>query len=1549
VYELNRVRLVGIGPRGARYTDVTLDLSGVGPVIPSGTLFDAPTRRPSPYTLLMLENGGGKSVLLTLLFSVVLPGRKKTVAGAALEKFVLDSDTGHVALEWMHVRTGDRLITAKVYQRRTPTAGNTNPLSEAWYSFRPSPTLDLATLPIAVEGRRRRFDGYRDAVEQAARGASAASELAWLGNDQKLWREHLRNHGIEPDLFDIQRSMNIDEGDAANAFKFTSSKAFVDWILRTVTDPADASSVAETFEQWATTLAGWRTMLLERDFLEGAIAGLDPLAAAWDAHVDAEKDAATASTSAAELAAALAGRHSTESEQVKSLEAELGIARGNVVTAETATRTARNTLNEIQLQTLRLEHADAVAAQETSNEELLVVELELDGWDTVPLIQQVTAADAQARSLREQVTAADQSAAGYLRRRDEAAGRLLAKLDSEATASDQQAELLDERADGERLEADHADDERTDALEVASDGRARRDAAEKQVARTEEALTAAIRDALVPAGTRIGDVREVLRRATDHHLAQQSALASARSTAVDLIRRVGDHDTALAAANDVLTAANRAADQAQLAADTVDRAATRLGRLPAIADRAGECGTANTNAAHTDPAGGASDDIADEQTLTADELDGAADTLLSVLAADIDAHTGQLDTLRGEQREDTRVLQALGDGGLLPPRQEVDRAIEVLTHAGIAAHPGWRYLRDAAPEHLREDLIGAHPDLADGVVVIDPAHLPAARATLTTARLLPAAAIAVGSSATFLALSPPTLVGEVATTETPDGDGSDVRFVIEPSPAMYDESAAEVARTELLATLESRAHTLEDVGGQLAEVTDARAQLSGWRRDNPPGHLTALRATAGRLGTDADRRLAAVQELRAQRDELAAQRDTAVDQVETIGDAERAAADRVRRLERLAEQATEGGQAAAALPGIDSEIAAATAIADRAKSRRADHLTRGRLLSQQAEQHRGQARVHRAACDEVISTDATRASDVPVEPVPVLRAEAAAAHVTYLAAAADPDLRAKAEQAAQRAGDLRTNLAQRDQQHIREGRRLLGTPGGADPASWATAASNARARRQRLRERVDDLTKNVGRLDQAITSALPTEGGRRSWTLLPPEKTPTSAAHGQTLLREATEQQRTAQAAFETARATAERLEAGKDTAEASMRGFHEAMLPLRAVLGTMASPSQAPPYAGSIGEAQAASDTAVIRLNATRATATARKEELNDATNELTQYTHQNRFDAMTNPVRRSILGSAPAQLGAKASEWSALLQARLVSLVSDLENAQQHRRSIVDRLTALVTQALGTLRTASRLSKLPDDLGDWARRPFLRIGFGEPDVGTISVRVATVVDDIAAQFASRAATARGPKRDGMALLLEAVHAAVPKGFAVNVLKPDSVLRDERVSIEEMKEIFSGGQELTAAIVLYCTLAALRANERGQMRAKHSGVLFLDNPIGKASATYLLDVQQSVAKSLGVQLVYTTGLFDDRVLASFPLWIRMRNDADLRAGLKHLRVAEVVRHVLPDPYTDGELETSGTTGKASAPGTVTATRIHRRPTASSTEPAPTGEPVPAP
>jgi hypothetical protein len=253
---------------------------------------------------------------------------------------------------------------------------------------------------------------------------------------------------------------------------------------------------------------------------------------------------------------------------------------------------------------------------------------------------------------------------------------------------------------------------------------------------------------------------------------------------------------------------------------------------------------------------------------------------------------------------------------------------------------------------------------------------------------------------------------------------------------------------------------------------------------------------------------------------------------------------------------------------------------------------------------------------------------------------------------------------------------------------------------------------------------------------------------------------------------------------------------------------------------------------------------------------------------------------------------------QWELALRPRLRTLNDDLAQIGEHRSGIVTRLQGLVDNGLRTLRQAQRLSKLPSALGDWAGQEFLRIHIAVSDPAALHERLGQVVDEIAGAVRD---DKQRQKIDGMAIVLKGVFAAMPKSVTVDMLKPDTVLRNERVRVAQVHDVVSGGQHLTAAIILYCTMAALRANERGQTGRSHAGVLFLDNPIGRASAGYLLDLQLAVAKALGVQLVYTTGLFDINALSVFPLIVRLRNDADLRAGLKYLSIDDEIRRPLAE------------------------------------------------
>ncbi|MDX3070683.1 hypothetical protein PV518_52700, partial [Streptomyces sp. ND04-05B] len=224
MYELSRVRLYSIGPAGARYADTVLDLRGVGAYVPDPAPQQAeffeeeptgPPRRPAPAGVLFLENGGGKSVLLKLIFSVMLPGHRNTLGGASsgvLRKFLLADDCGHVALEWQHTLTGECVVVGKVSEwRGRQVSSDPRKFAEAWYSFRPGPGLSLDNLPVAestavrppvegasgAQGRRRTMKGFRDALTEAGK-AYPHLEVHWEEIHDR-WNEHLTDLGLDPE------------------------------------------------------------------------------------------------------------------------------------------------------------------------------------------------------------------------------------------------------------------------------------------------------------------------------------------------------------------------------------------------------------------------------------------------------------------------------------------------------------------------------------------------------------------------------------------------------------------------------------------------------------------------------------------------------------------------------------------------------------------------------------------------------------------------------------------------------------------------------------------------------------------------------------------------------------------------------------------------------------------------------------------------------------------------------------------------------------------------------------------------------------------------------------------------------------------------------------------------------------------------------------------------------------------------------------------------------------------------------------------------------
>ncbi|WP_031078110.1 hypothetical protein [Streptomyces sp. NRRL S-118] len=1566
MYELSRVRLYSIGPAGARYADTVLDLRGVGAPVPHPAPTQAeffedepvgPPRRPAPAGVLFLENGGGKSVLLKLIFSVMLPGHRNTLGGASsgvLRKFLLADDCGHVALEWQHTLTGELVVVGKVSEWRGRQVSNDpRKFAEAWYSFRPGPGLSLDSLPVAestavrppvegasgAQGRRRTMKGFRDALTDAGK-AYPHLDVYWEEIHDR-WNEHLGDLGLDPELFRYQREMNADEGEAAGLFAVKKDSDFTDLLLRAVTDIRDTDGLADLVGGFGNKLGRRAELTAERDFTAGSVDLLGRIveaagtrARARDVHAGAERRTRTLARRLSARAAQERGRAAELAEQVTTAahavtEAEETRARASRIAAELAYRHA----------SLALTAAEKGAAAQ--RRELIDARTLHSAWQATEVVLRHRAAADRSARVSAAIREAERDAAPALAARAKAAADLVRALHAAAEDGERQADEEEERSTALQEAAETAHRDATAAATEAQRARSEAGHLRQRLAEVEQETAEAVRAGWLDDTAPDADPARAALAASDAEKTTVAAWDAARDAARAAADRARDAaatesraELAAARAADAAQAAENAYQAERRAADSIaaeERLAELLGLPSAPVSRAavpaprredtaahGEDRPAADGGAPADTAHDPHGDVtgtprtASHPPLTAEELDRYADELRDLLDQGITSAERKLFELRTAAADDSRILGALGDGGLLPPGPDVLATVEYLGEQGIPALPGWRYLAQAVDPADHAAVLAARPELVDGVVITDPVSYARAREALATAALLPRSAVAVGTAAALLAPVP----GHT------DGD-TDV-FLVPPNPAMHDEHAADEERQALRARAAARDEEIRALAARLAADRSLAARIGSWRADCPPGMLAELAeaaATAREAAEAAEAALAEARTARAEAEEAAADAARVRDERQEAAQRARRAADALAGLAfRLRERA--GWQVRLrelADEAAEFEARAQTCL-ERARAADEDR----RAAQRAADDAHRTARALRAERSEIAGAPENLPDDVPEDaprvPLAALREAYRAASQLYEKVGVGADLRAEQARAE---SDESAALAELDRltNKVRtRAEQLLQSPDGADGPSRQAAAARAESLVQMLESRASEASEKLGRLRGEAERLAPADG--EAHTELPDELIPTDADHAQALLRSATADLAARTDALEAARTSHARLLQAHRAAEDAAGGFEETAALLRDLLRehTEEEPETPEPYPGSLVEARQSATDARRSLRGCAADLSAAESAVREACDVLVRHANSTRYEQVRTPARQQIRELPAAALPEHAAKWAEAFAPRLRVLTDELAQLERNRDSIVDRLRGLVESALTTLRSAQRLSRLPEGLGEWSGQEFLRIRFEEPDQATLTERLGEVIDE-----ATRAAVKKNSdlRRDGMSLLLRGVQAALqPKGVAVEILKPDAVLRAERVPVGQMGDVFSGGQLLTAAIALYCTMAALRSNDRGRDKHRHAGTLFLDNPIGRANATYLLELQRAVSDALGVQLLYTTGLFDTTALAEFPLVIRLRNDADLRAGLKYISVEEHLRPGLPQKAQEGE---------TAVHGEITATRMFKR------------------
>ncbi|MGC7101175.1 hypothetical protein ACPZ19_41420 [Amycolatopsis lurida] len=1456
MYELSRVRLHSVGPAGARYQDVVLDFSGVGEPVTTprqDALFAAgihsaetgPVRRPSPASVLFLENGGGKSVLIKLIFSVMLPGRRQVVGTTStrvLEKFVAAKDVAHVVLEWQHTETGERVITGKASEwRGHVVSSDPANLIDSWYCFRPGTELGLDSLPLTEDGRLLTLSGFHERLAKA-HAATPELELYWTRRHVD-WTGKLDQLGLDTELFRYQRAMNAGEGEAADAFAFGTDEAFAEFLLRAVLSEDEPKELAEVLATYAENLSQRGDLMAERDFVAGALELLGPLSDEESLAAASRKLAGTARADLAELAGMIAAREKVESDRLEVLEAHVEELKTAEKLAEGDHRRLTAAVTELRRVVAGMLLEEATEARKHLDESYTEAKVEAEAWRETNTVLAHLNASRKARDIRELVGTREQKAQPALEAKNAAATAFARGLLALAKDAQQQADAADKAARALLAEAERAQQDRDEATSTAATRRAEADGLAGRIAEVRAECAEAVRDGLLT------DAAEVAESARLARAAAESAASELANREAELETVAEELGAAQAIANEAHQAAGSARDRHERAAEELERATRRTDSLAAEPRFVELLGT---------------DDVQLET-----DVPSLTDRLREARATAEREQT----SLRMAESADERILAALGSGGLLPPPEEVQAALDALESAGITAWSGWRYLSKLDAKK-REVVLSRSPQLVSGVLLNEAVQVDRAREVLTGLKLLPSAMIAVGTTAAVNAAA-----------EQDSGLPEGVDFLVPPNPAMYDEDSADAERRAVAERHATRLRRLSALDESLAADGALLWKLATWREDYPPGALANLAERAQSAITARDNAEKALTAANTELERLTAKRVSLRERVPDLRAALATAEDRARRLDALAARA-------AKIPQWTEEAEHAREIVERAEAQAKDSGAKAAKLREQAGEEQRTADGHRRTASGARSELAevpgagsvSEADETPAEPVDALRRAFASAAEAYAKVEVGSDLRAELEQAESAEANAHAAIEALPDPVRARATELLETPDGSD----ASARSAAQARAGRAVAALEEERAEVIALvatRKAELEQLPRQSGAAD-----SGERPRDVEHGRELIDAAGAEVSAAARKWEDL--TRQRADAAEtyESAKNSSAGFG---LLAESMANLVPDGDPGRIYDGDLESARA-------RYNLLNSTWTGAKEAVEHAekrvreqADALAQYATEKRFEKLSTPVRQQVVSVKRDSLPAHAAEWAEALRPRLRTLTDDLAQIDRHRSGIVSRLQGMVDGALRTLRSAQRVSRLPDGLGDWSGQEFLRIRFTELEDNVLAERLGEVVDEAAV---GKTSDGRDVKRDGMSLLLRSVQAAVPKGFRVDMLKPDSVLRTERQRVSEIRDVFSGGQQLTAAIILYCTLAALRANNRGRLRSRHSGVLFLDNPIGRASAGYLLELQRAVADALGVQLIYTTGLFDAGALSEFPLIVRLRNDADLRAGRKYLSVDATIR-----------------------------------------------------
>ena len=1444
MWHLRRVHMESIGHPDARFDPLTTDFTDI-----DGT----PTS-----SVLWLENMGGKTSWLSLVFSTLCPALRDFLGKPEkqLGDYILGSDTAHVILEFSQVIGvraligGDtRLLLGQVLQwrdHRQDRARESTALQRRLWGVVAPPTghpltFEDALSLIRVDGTRRRpLPEYIDGLTSALQGCDAFRPNTHQGE----WADWLRGHGLDTEVFADQLKMSADEGSISERFQFENGDELVQWALPYIIPPEIPNHISDIVERVRDTLSKRPRLLRQQNFCANVKAKLS-YAATQQTELHGQRDEATeAWNSSLSLVDQLRAAKNAAQSRVAHHQQEARRLKGDAEQALTLRNKLQAMRREAELVQARLRHDEASTKHAEALRKSEEAQQHADAWELTGQIKRLSAIDLRLEQIQAELDEADHVAAPLRDAVSVAERQLAAKLThlrktDKATLDETESQIALARqaiTDADRLS-------QTAAAERVH---AERDAAEarKDLEHLAAEMAEAVRDGLLGQDQPVDD-------------ALLLKVAEVQRLAAEAVRHAGLADkakNARIAADNAAEAAlqTRATLQAQLAQaqDQSEKIASAAARLVDIPEIAAAFETPHPDVWHDGPSAAVR------------------------LAQQADAATTERIAVELRSAADRRAVDELDRSGWLPPSPDVEDMLAALKEAGIhSAFSGWQVLRDQFPEDRHRSIISQHPEIVNGVILVEADDLEAAVEATDGLPLSAPTPLAVGTGG--LSEEQPATV------------------IVAGPAALHDRAAADIESRRRNEQLEASERVSKEAAARGDAAQYARTQLVSFIESNPAAAVAALQVEASDLSsqiTAAQNDLAAATDLRkAAESDI----DKVTERLQSVhdkhGDARRAEAN----LRRLKDRQDRRDSHQRALDGAEERIrgiVSRTAAADKARQQAKERLAG-------AERSATDIRIRIASIDSSLTRHrlTTIEHPPPADPVDNLEDALETAHRALLAAVPPGQLAHERATLTKQRAEVSERLRNSAEQAVALARSLLASPAGATTQTRNAATGSAKERLlQSHKEEV--LAKQA--LDQA-------EAEKRDKEEIPPNRRislpeyPKSSDQAQGLIERLTAESSTAYAKHETASRQQthhkQMMQSTDRDADAFRRECDTLSAALRRHASTMSRPSEAldecrdsPPWPGDPSDAEQERRRHETLLDETAEYMRLAIEERDRSLDEVRQLANEHHnLLAEDMPTLLPRLTEGPSdQRGTYAGELAGQLHTYALTIKKDLDDLEHHRRVVIDHLAGNVTQTIKLLARLQRRTSLPEGLDDWSKRTFLNLTHPKLPTtpGELAGRVATVVDQICSDSAE-------VRTSGMDLLYAAVSASVGGPFSAAILKPHKRLTNQRVDISEMAS-FSGGQKLTAALVIFAALTRMRTEAHSSSRYASAALpLLLDNPIGKANQATLMEVQQRVGEAFGLQLIYTTGLDDMGALASFNNIIRLDGRQNPRSGRVHIVV----------------------------------------------------------